>query len=52
MLELLESRDLATVAKLAHTFAVSAVTVRNDLAVLAASVSRGAVGGGLPVARR
>ncbi len=35
ILELLETRDAVTVTELAHRFAVSEVTVRNDLGVLA-----------------
>jgi DeoR/GlpR family transcriptional regulator of sugar metabolism len=35
VLELLETRDAVTVAELARTFAVSEVTVRNDLGILA-----------------
>jgi DeoR/GlpR family transcriptional regulator of sugar metabolism len=35
VLELLETRDTVTVAELARTFAVSEVTVRNDLGILA-----------------
>jgi len=35
ILELLETRDSVTVTELAHRFAVSEVTVRNDLGVLA-----------------
>jgi DeoR/GlpR family transcriptional regulator of sugar metabolism len=35
VLELLETRDAVTVTELAHTFAVSEVTIRNDLGLLA-----------------
>jgi DeoR family transcriptional regulator, aga operon transcriptional repressor len=35
ILELLETRDAVTVTELAHRFAVSEVTIRNDLGVLA-----------------
>jgi DeoR/GlpR family transcriptional regulator of sugar metabolism len=35
VLELLETRDAVTVTELAHTFAVSEVTIRNDLGQLA-----------------
>src|SRR5438046_10106613 len=35
VLDLLETRDAVTVTELAHAFAVSEVTVRNDLAILA-----------------
>src|SRR2546422_61236 len=35
VLELLETRDAVTVTELAHAFAVSEVTVRSDLGVLA-----------------
>jgi len=35
VLELLEMRDAVTVSELAHAFAVSEVTVRNDLGILA-----------------
>jgi DeoR family transcriptional regulator of aga operon len=35
VLQLLETRDAVSVTELAHSFAVSEVTVRNDLAVLA-----------------
>ena len=35
VLELLETRDAVTVTELANAFAVSEVTVRSDLAVLA-----------------
>src|SRR6266550_7382839 len=35
VLELLELRDAVTVIELSHAFAVSEVTVRNDLAILA-----------------
>jgi len=35
VLELLDTRDVVSVTELAHAFAVSEVTVRNDLAILA-----------------
>jgi DeoR/GlpR family transcriptional regulator of sugar metabolism len=35
VLELLETRDVVTVAELSHVFGVSEVTVRNDLGILA-----------------
>ncbi|HEV7565682.1 MAG TPA: DeoR/GlpR family DNA-binding transcription regulator [Microbacteriaceae bacterium] len=52
ILELLETRDSVTVTELAHRFAVSEVTVRNDLGLLASQGSVARIRGGARALQR